>query len=115
MIALLGLALLVQAQSLPPPVQRVSERLHYAGPYQQGAISCDRNIAKRQQREFERRFGKRIAALERRDNAKWGADPGFDMIALGRCSRASASSDAKFEAALRKFAVELAAIEREYR
>lgn len=115
MIELLGLALFIQAQSVPAPTQRLSERLFYADPYQRGVFSCARGVANRQQREFERRFGKRIAALKRKDIAKWGADPGFDAIALGHCSRASASLDARFEAALRRFALDLSAIEREYR
>ena len=115
MIELLGLALFIQAQSVSPPAQRLSERLYYAGPYQQSVFSCARSVAKTQQREFDRRFGKRIAALKRKDIAKWGADPGFDAIALGHCSRASATLDARFEAALRKFALDLSAIEREYR
>ncbi|MBB5714154.1 hypothetical protein [Sphingomonas aerophila] len=114
MIMLVGLALFLQAQSLMPPAQRLSERLFYAGLYQQGAISCDRRIAKRQQREFDRRFGTRIAALKRKDTAKWGADPGFDAIALGQCSRPTESVSAKFETALQKFALDLSAIEREY-
>ncbi|OYY76471.1 MAG: hypothetical protein B7Y43_15035 [Sphingomonas sp. 28-62-20] len=114
MIKLLGLAIVLQAQSLSPPVQRLSERLYYADPYEQGVISCDRKVAKRQRREFERRFGTRIAALKRKDIAKWGVDTGFEAIALGRCSRLTASLDARFETALRKFALDLSAIEREY-
>jgi hypothetical protein len=114
MIKFLALAVFLQAQSLSPPAQRLSERLYYAHPYQRGFISCDRKVAKRQQREFERRFGSRIAELERKDIAKWGIDTGFDAIALGQCSRRSAISDPKFETALRKFALDLSAIEREY-
>jgi hypothetical protein len=111
---LIGLVFFLQAQSLSPPTPRLSERLFYAAPYQQGAISCDRTVAQRQQREFDRRFESRIATLKRKDIAKWGADPGFDAIALGRCSRLNRQGNAKFEAALRKFAVDLSAIEREY-
>jgi hypothetical protein len=114
MINLLALAIILQAQSLSSPAQRLSERLYNAHPYQQGLFSCDRKVAKRQQREFERRFGFRIAALKRKDIAKLGADPGFDAIALGYYSRPNATLDARFETALRNFALELSVIEREY-
>lgn len=114
MTKLLALAIFLQAQSLSPPAQRLSERLYYQHPYQQGLISCDRKVAKRQQREFERRFGSRIAALMRKDTAKWGVDNGFDAIPLERCSRLRATLDARFEAALQKFALYLSAMEREY-
>lgn len=111
---LAALALLVQAQSLSMPAQRLSERLFYAEPYQRGSISCDSSVAQRQHREFDRRFGSRIAALKRKDAQRWGADPGFDAIALGSCLRSKSSVRMKFKAALRKFSAELSAIEREY-
>ena len=111
---LVALALSAQAQSLSMPSQRLSERLFYAEPYQQGNISCDRSVARRQHREFDRRFGSRIAALKRKDAERWGADPGFDAIALGSCLRSKSSARIRFKAALREFAAELSAIEREY-
>lgn len=111
---LVALTFLVQAQSLSMPAQRLSERLFYAEPYQRGNISCDRSVAQRQHREFDRRFGARIAALRRKDAERWGADPGFDAIALGSCVRRKSNARIRFKAALRQFAAELSAIEREY-
>jgi hypothetical protein len=114
MLLLLGIALLVQSQPMSPPVQRLSERIYYAHPYQRGVFSCNRRTAERQQHEFERRFGLRIATLKRKDLTRWGPDPGFEAIALGHCSRDTAASRARFEAALREFSLDLSAMEREY-
>lgn len=111
----LMLAALAPNSSAAAPPQRVSERLYYLDPYQAGVYSCDNERARRQQRAFDRRFRKRIAELKRKDIAVSGPDPGFDAIALGRCSRNKTNLEVEFNAALQKFDAELSDIEREFR
>ncbi|MES2989711.1 MAG: hypothetical protein V4808_17600 [Pseudomonadota bacterium] len=107
---LIVLGLLLAAQQVGPdvvPMQRVSERLHSLHP----PLSCNRKVARRQKRLFDRRFAKRIVELERQDTKFKGEDPGFEIIALGYCSESSAG----FDEALRKFDSHLSAMEREFR
>ena len=84
----LTLALAMQAVSGTDAAKprRISEELYYIDPYQRGAYSCDRQVAKQQGRIFRRRFKKRIEALKQKEASVLGSDSGFDVVPLKQCT-----------------------------
>lgn len=91
--------------------RRISEELYYLDPYQRGAYSCDRQVAKQQGRIFRRRFEKRIEALKQKEASVLGSDPGFDVVPLKQCTPSDVVRSTKFVKALNQFDVDLGSLE----
>ena len=113
MIFELTLALAMQTVSGADAAKprRISEELYYIDPSQQGAYSCDRQVAKQQDRIFRRRFKKRIEALKLKEVSVLGSDPGFDVVPLKQCTPSDVVRSTKFVKALNQFDVDLGSLE----
>ena len=109
---LFALAAQVGDHAEPARQQRVSEQIYYLNPYQDGVFSCEHRAAHKQHVFLERRFARRIAELKRREAAVLGPDPGFDVIAIGYCTRDNRVLSTKFMEAARRFDLGLSELER---
>lgn len=91
--------------------RRISEELYDIDPYRRGAYSCDRQVAKQQDRIFRRRFEKRIEALKQKEASVLGSDPGFDVVPLKQCTPSDVVRSTRFVKAINQFDVDLASLE----
>lgn len=107
----LALALQTVSGADAAKTRRISEELYYIDPYERGAYSCDRQVAKQQGRIFRRRFEKRIETLKQKEASVLGGDPGFDVVPLKQCTPSDVVRSTRFVKALNQFDVDLTQLE----
>ena len=110
----IALALAAQGFEGAENPRSLSEVLYYKSLRATGADLCDRDVALRQQRQFDRRFGQRIATLKRSYEAIHGADPGFDIILTCRRIPNPAEARRDFLEAMDRFEQTLRELEQRY-
>lgn len=112
---LTALALLIaMPHHLSEDQQSLSEALWYAAADARGTLLCDRQLAERQQKLFDKRFRKRIDSLRRSYFAKHRPDPSFDIIPVCRRSANRRLEQAQLRDALNDFEQKLLELERTY-
>ena len=110
-----ALAALLSAQlpaELDPDQQTLSRALYFESLGASGADLCDPTARSRQRHIFDRRYGKRIAALKRYYHSVHGPDPDFAIVLT--CQRDTAKARRLLKEGIEKFEPRLRKLEQRY-